>query len=403
MRLQLSTLPLFAAFAAAKIYYAGLAESSGEFGVWSADKIVGYGLPGRFGVDYAFINKDTVSKLVDEDKINTFRVAFLLERMCPLSYGLGAKFNETHFDFFKDAIDHITVTKGAYAIFDPHNYMRYNDPSQQPMTGSVIGDASDPKAATTAQFAAFWGELAGRFKDNEKVIFGLMNEPHDMDNNLVLTNNQAAINSIRAAGANQLIIAPGGGWTGGHAWTKTYPGNEPANAVVMHKLTDPASNTAFDIHEYLDVDFSGGHSICNQSAATNLAPLTAWLKQYNFKAMITEFGGDNNEGCHDLLDEMLTYMEDNPEYIGWTAWAAGPFWGPNSACCTDQRQLGSLEPGSKAANGSPGMYDTVWRPTMLPHVPADLQWEGISSINGPAGAGNATAARRSRRSSRFSK
>lgn len=33
--------------------------------------------------------------------------------MCPLSYGLGAKFNETHFDYFKQAIDYITVTKKA--------------------------------------------------------------------------------------------------------------------------------------------------------------------------------------------------------------------------------------------------------------------------------------------------
>lgn len=54
--------------------------------------------------------------------------------------------------------------------------MRYNDPSQQPMSGSVIGNSSDPTAATTEQFAEFWGELAGRFKDNEKVIFGIMNE-----------------------------------------------------------------------------------------------------------------------------------------------------------------------------------------------------------------------------------
>jgi endoglucanase len=54
--------------------------------------------------------------------------------------------------------------------------MRYNNPSQQPTTGSIIGDTTDVKAATTAQFAAFWSELAGRFKSNEKVIFGLMNE-----------------------------------------------------------------------------------------------------------------------------------------------------------------------------------------------------------------------------------
>jgi endoglucanase len=29
------------------------------------------------------------------------------------------------------------------------------------MTGSVIGNSSDPTAATTAQFRVFWGELAG--------------------------------------------------------------------------------------------------------------------------------------------------------------------------------------------------------------------------------------------------
>jgi endoglucanase len=54
--------------------------------------------------------------------------------------------------------------------------MRYNNPSQQPTTGSIIGNTTDVTSATTAQFATFWGELAKRFKSNEKVIFGLMNE-----------------------------------------------------------------------------------------------------------------------------------------------------------------------------------------------------------------------------------
>lgn len=54
--------------------------------------------------------------------------------------------------------------------------MRYNNPSQQPYSGSVIGNTSDPTAATTTQFGVFWGALAARFKNNEKVIFGIMNE-----------------------------------------------------------------------------------------------------------------------------------------------------------------------------------------------------------------------------------
>jgi endoglucanase len=41
------------------------------------------------------------------------------------------------------------------------------------------------------------------------------------------------------------------------------------------------------------------------------------------KAFITEFGGANNPDCLKMLGQMLDYMADNPEYIGWTAWAAG--------------------------------------------------------------------------------
>jgi len=261
--------------------------------------------------------------------------------------------------------------------------MRYNNPSQQPATGSIIGNTSDVTAATTAQFAAFWGALAGRFKSNEKVIFGLMNEPHDMDTNLILANDQAAITAIRAAGANQLIIAPGNGYTGGHSWTQNYTGNSPPSSAVMQKITDPVNNTAFDIHEYLDSDFSGGHSNCSQLASTNLAPLTAWLKQYGFKAMITEFGAANGTECSSYVKDIINYMAENDEYIGWTAWAAGPLWGTSSPCCTDSKNWGSLEPGSLAADGSPGLYETVWVPEIQPLLPTTLQKSGISSIHGP--------------------
>lgn len=64
-----------------------------------------------------------------------------MERMSPLAFGLGSKFNETvrskgfhmttsslvfqYFAEYADAINHITLTKGAYALIDPHNYMRY--------------------------------------------------------------------------------------------------------------------------------------------------------------------------------------------------------------------------------------------------------------------------------------
>lgn len=55
-------------------------------------------------------------------------------------------------------------------------------------------------------------------------------------------------------------------------------------------------------------------------------------------------------------------MSDNDVYIGWTAWAAGPFWGTSSPCCTDSKALGSLEPGSLASDGSPGYVNYIDSP-----------------------------------------
>lgn len=262
--------------------------------------------------------------------------------------------------------------------------MRYNDPSSQPLSGSIIGNTTDPTAATTEQFAAFWGELAARFANNTNVIFGIMNEPHDMPTSLVLQNDQAAVTAIRAAGANQLILVPGNGYTGGHGWTQNTgsTGTDEPSSDYIYKITDPANNWAVDIHEYLDSDFSGSHVACTQPFPTNMAALTSWLQEHSLKAFVSEFGGSNTTECATMLTEALAYMSDNEEYIGWSAWAAGPFWGSSAPCCSDGTKLGSLEPGSTAGDGSPSLYTTVWEKTIQPSLPTTLQKTGISSIKG---------------------
>ncbi|KAJ7246944.1 endoglucanase 1 [Mycena rebaudengoi] len=378
MRLSYIFPQVFLATTWAKILYAGVNESGGEFGVFSSTGTPGTGLPGRFGVDYAFINKSTVDIFVDQEKINFFRVTFLMERMCPLAFGLGKKFNETYFSEYEDAINYITLTKKAFALLDPHNYMRYNDPSMQPFSGSVIGNTTDPTAATTAQFGAFWKELASRFAHNPKVVFGINNEPHSMPTDLVLRNNQAAINGIRAAGARQLILAPGNGFTGGHSWSQITFGDEPSSDF-MFKLVDPLKNTAIDIHEYLDIDFSGQHAECTQPGPSNLANVTAWLREHKLKAVLSEFGGGNNENCFQLVDDLVKYMAANDEWIGWAIWAAGPFWGTASPCCGPD--TGSLEPGDLNDLGGPNAFSTVWAASIRPNIPKDLKRTGISSLH----------------------
>ena len=133
-----------------------------------------------------------------------------------------------------------------------------------------------------------------------------------MPTSLVLQNDQAAINGIRASGAKQLIIAPGNGYTGGHSWTQASQADAPSSDY-LYMICDPLNNTAIDIHEYLDYDFSGQHVVCNQSFAANMGPLTAWLKKYQLKAMVTEFGADNNTMCDTYLADAVNYMAANPE------------------------------------------------------------------------------------------
>ena len=57
------------ASASAEILFAGVAESSGEFGLYSDDGTPGTGLPGEFGTDYAFIDEGAVDIFIDEHKV----------------------------------------------------------------------------------------------------------------------------------------------------------------------------------------------------------------------------------------------------------------------------------------------------------------------------------------------
>ncbi|KAH8725605.1 hypothetical protein GQ44DRAFT_563260, partial [Phaeosphaeriaceae sp. PMI808] len=102
--------------AAAEILYAGVNSAGGEFAQQN--------LPGTFGIDYQFINETAIDFFLKAG-VNTIRLPFLLVRP-----------QQLHPE--SRSADHITA-KGGYVILDAHNYMRYNDPSMQPFSGSIIG------------------------------------------------------------------------------------------------------------------------------------------------------------------------------------------------------------------------------------------------------------------------
>ncbi len=92
----------------------------------------------------------------------------------------------------------------------------------------------------------------------------------------------------------------------------------------MGALTDPLNNTAFDIHEYVDGDFSGTHVSCANLASNYLEPLTEWLNQGGYKAFLSEWGVNNGTECAPYVTDIVNYLASNNAYIGWSAWAAGP-------------------------------------------------------------------------------
>jgi hypothetical protein len=164
--------------------------------------------------------------------------------------------------------------------------------------------------------------LATKYKGNKKVIFGLMNEPHDMSTEVWFTAAQNAINKIRSVGAANLIFVSGNGWDGAHSWVSG--GYGTANAVVAKTLTDPKKNMVFEVHQYLDGDYSGTNAGCTvTSASTVFTSLTNWLRQNGYKAFVGEWAGQDSS-CATGVASFLQYFKDNKDvYTGWAWWVGG--------------------------------------------------------------------------------
>jgi endoglucanase len=226
---------------------------------------------------------------------------------------LGGAFDSAEQNRLTTAVNSFT-SMGAFVLLDPHNYARYN--------GQIIGQSNGQ--VTNAHFADFWSKLSALFKNNPKVIFGLMNEPYNLDVSTWATTCNAAISAIRAGGANQLILVPGTAWTGAHSWQSTSVccGGK-SNAQAMAAISDPLDNWAYDMHQYLDSNFAGHNSVCvGPNVVSDLvAQTTTFLRSRGFKAFLGEFGGGANQACYDATKNLLSHMEQNSDvWLGWTWW-----------------------------------------------------------------------------------
>lgn len=302
----------------AQIRFTGVNLAGAEFG----DSY----LPGTYGTHYIYPTFAEVDYFVSKG-MNVFRLPFRWERLQP---SLNAPLNSAEFTRLNTFVEYAT-SRGACVILDPHNYARYWLGGRPGGTEVLIGSAQLPNSA----FADFWSRLAQIYKNNPRVIFGLMNEPHDMPTEQWVSAANAAIAAIRAAGASNLILVPGNAWTGAWTWHQSYYGTP--NAVAMLNVTDPLNNFAFEVHQYLDPDGSGTSSqiVSPTVGVERLAGFTQWLKDHNRRGFLGEFAvarsmiGDGPTQIGDeALRNMLDHIHANSDvWLGWTWWAAGPWWG----------------------------------------------------------------------------
>lgn len=268
-------------------------------------------LPGTYGTNYIYPTFDEVNYFFSKG-MNTFRIPFRWERL------QNSRFGDFSTDEFArlDSIVNYATGRGNYIILDPHNGARYY--------GNLIGSPT----VVVCAFAGFWAKLASHYRDNDRVIFGLMNEPHDMPTEQWRDIVNTTIAAIRSVGATNLILVPGNGYSGAHSWYDSWYGTP--NAVEMLNVTDPAENYAFEVHQYLDSDSSGLSDLCVSSTVGSgrLTAFTQWLRQHNKRGFLSEFAGGRNSTCLGALDDMLSYVNGNSDvWLGWTYWAAGPWWG----------------------------------------------------------------------------
>ncbi|KAF8866278.1 glycoside hydrolase [Acephala macrosclerotiorum] len=161
---------------------------------------------------------------------------------------------------------------------------------------------------SNATFAQLWGNLAAKYASQPKVIFEIMNEPWSVNITLWAQTVQAAVTTIRTAGASNMILFLGTDWAAVWAFT----GGSAAAILV------------FDVYQYLDSGSGTSSTFIIDAISWGFAPLTEWLRCNGRQAFLTGAGGGSMASCVQYMCNVIPFLNANSDvYVGYTRWAAG--------------------------------------------------------------------------------
>lgn len=300
------------AVAQARVQFLGIAIAGGDLGCI---------IDGSCGLDQVEMPLSTLGGVdglgqmkhfVNDDGMNLFRLPtswqYLINNEETASSTLDAG-NAANYDQLVQAC----LSTGAYCMIDVHNFARFN--------GGVIGQGG-PSDET---FAGLWAALATKYAKEEKIIFEVTNEPHDLDIGLWAKTCQKVVTAIRKAGATtQMILLPGDNFDS----AATLVSSGSADALLA--ITNPDGSTdglILDIHKYLDVNNSGTLASCNTDNVGNFTALASYLREQGRLGLISETGASPQaqECFTDFCAQNTAINKNSDVFIGLVTWAAGAF------------------------------------------------------------------------------
>jgi endoglucanase len=288
-------------------------------------------IPGTFGVDYTYPTPQDVDYFAGLG-FNLIRVPFRWERLQPT---LRVPFDAAEQTRLTGLVAYATG-KGLHVVLDTHNYARRRVAEDGWTADHIIGSQEVPPAA----FANFCGRLASTFRDSASVTFGLMNEPWGIEPEAWLQIANEAVAALRREKASQLVLVPGVAYTGAHSWIS-------ARNTVMSGFEDPGQNFAFEVHQYLDQDSSGtsATAVSPTIGSERIDAFQAWCRQNRFRAFLGEFAAGSDAASLAALNDICRTLEANSDvWLGWAAWAGGPWWPADYIFALGPSKSGQMRP-----------------------------------------------------------
>ncbi|KAI0455475.1 endoglucanase 2 [Xylaria acuta] len=305
----------------AKVQFLGVAVAGGEFGC----QIDGTCPPESAQLPLSD-GPTQMNHFVKDDGMNVLRIPTSWQFL--VNNQLGGDLDTSNLSEYDQLVQSCLDT-GAHCIIDIHNFARWN--------GGVIGQGGP----TDKQFASFWGQLAGKYATNDKIIFELMNEPHDLDVGTWAQTSQKVVTAIRKAGAtSQMILLPGTDFDS----AATLVSSGSADALLA--ITNPdgsTDNLLLDIHKYLDEDNSGTHAACTTNNVDAFTTVAQYLRSKGRKGFVSETGASTDASCMTAFCAQNSFINTNSDvFTGLVAWGAGSFSTSYLLSLTPSNQNGRL-------------------------------------------------------------